>query len=497
MEPFVSTSDTLIGDPHYGFPCPWITTHHKRAGSGFDAYHSSADQIGLLSGKGMETCAASMAAYLYYLADMGSRQVAEIGRMEGAHFAELAKVNMSRQEVDYMREAHALGNGRLERWLWGGDRRAVLAGLAQAEGELAALCKKNARPHKKRSSGKAARLIPRRTAFLSPTAENAPIDIGRRIQRAGLPAWALFWADGRRTIGEIAERIECEETASVGGGRIHNRQVDSEKLGDFFAAHAELGYVELLDPDEMLSKKELVADLRSLGVTKGMDLMVHSSLSAIGRVRGGAAVVVEALIEAVGRSGTLLMPSFNHRSAAVYNSLATPTTNGSIPDIFWRRADTFRSQHPTHAVAASGARAEWYCSQHLDVGIWAAESPIGKLVHHGGYILALGTTHSTSTAYHVAEMSVPCGCIESFANEDRVVDADGQVQTVRGLAFRGGECPVSIGKLEAALDRRHLQQRGGVGAANAQLVLAKNLWKVRREQLRSACPTCVVKPQIR
>ena len=71
-ENFMSTSDTLIGDPQYGFPCPWITTHHRRDGRGFDAYHSSADVAKLLSPKGLETCAASMAAYLYYLADMGS-----------------------------------------------------------------------------------------------------------------------------------------------------------------------------------------------------------------------------------------------------------------------------------------------------------------------------------------------------------------------------------------------------------------------------------------
>jgi len=498
MESFYSTSDTLIGDPHYGFPCPWITTHHKRAGSGFDAYHSSADQIALLSAKGMETCAASMAAYLYYLADMGSREVVEIGRMEAAHFAELAQNKVSRQEADYVREAHSLSNERLKRWLWGGDRRTVLASLAAAEGEVAALCKKNVRQNKKKERvGKALRQIPRRTAFLSPTPENAPVEIGRRIQDAGVPSWALFWADGQRSIADIAERVACEETASVGGLRTRGRRVDMEKFVDYFAAHAELGYVELLDPDQMLSKKKLVADLRALGIKKGMDLMVHSSLSAIGCVRGGASTVVEALLEAVGRSGTLLMPSFNHRAAEVYNASATPTTNGSIPDAFWRRAETYRSQHPTHAVAASGARAEWYCREHLDVGIWAAESPIGKLVHHGGYILALGTTHWTSTAYHVAEMAVPCGCIDSFANEDRVVDAKGQVRAVRGLAFRGGECPVSIGQLEAALDRRDLQQRATVGKAAVQLVLASNLWNVRCEQLRKTCPTCSIKPVIR
>ncbi len=497
LEPFVSTSDTLIGDPQYGFPCPWITTHHQKPGRGFDAYHSSADQIELLSAKGLETCAASMAAYLYYLADMGSSEVVEVGRMEARHFAGLFSAQTSRPEADYLREVHALGNERLKRWLWGGDRRAVLAGLEQAEKEVGKLSKRAVDKTKKGRVPKAAQQIPRRTALLSPTSENTPVDIARRISGSGLSSWALFWADGQRSIAEIVARVACEETASVGGRRTKGRQVDLGKAVDYFAAHAELGYVELLDPDSLLSKRQLVAELRALGVEKGMDLMVHSSLSAIGRVRGGAATVVDALLEAVGKSGTLLMPSFNHLAAKVYNPLATPTTNGSIPDNLWRRSEAARSMQPTHAVAAMGARAEWYCSEHLDVGIWAADSPIGKLVHHGGFILALGTTHWTSTAYHVAEMSMPCGCIESFANEDNVVGSDGQVRPVRGLAFRAGECPVSIDKLTAALDRRGLQRRGGVGRAAAELVLASDLWKVRRQQLRSVCPSCRIKPGIR
>ena len=82
----MATSDTLIGDPQYGFPCPWITTHHRDSGRGFDAYHSSADIEKLLSPKGLETCAASMAAYLYYLADMGSGEAGELVRSENQYF---------------------------------------------------------------------------------------------------------------------------------------------------------------------------------------------------------------------------------------------------------------------------------------------------------------------------------------------------------------------------------------------------------------------------
>ena len=118
---------------------------------------------------------------------------------------------------------------------------------------------------------KEARLIPRRTAPLSPTPENMPVDLGRRLSGSGQTSWALFWAGGRRSIADIAERVASEETAEVGGLSGRGRRVEIEKLIDYFAVHAELGYVELQDPDEMTSKKQLVDDLRKLGVKKGID----------------------------------------------------------------------------------------------------------------------------------------------------------------------------------------------------------------------------------
>lgn len=495
LERFMSTSDTLIGDPQYGFPCPWITTHHRQSGRGFDAYHSSADVEALLSPRGLETCAASMAAYLYYLADMGSREVGELVRTETQHFLSvLKKKERPRAEAEYVRAAHSRSVRRLTRWLWGGHRREVLAAMDAGERHVSAAAAAAARPGKRARRTAQARLVPRRTAVLSPTAENAPAAINARIAATQLAPWALFWADGRRNVGEIAECIACEEADYRAGPRTDG-PVAVDRVYEYFAAHAELGYAELIDPANMIGRQELVRDLRRLGVTPGMDLMVHSSLSAIGFVEGGAETVVDALLQAVGKRGTLLAPSFNHRAATVFNPLTTPTTNGAIPDALWRRPEAVRSMHPTHAVAAIGPRASDYCHRHLEAGIWAPDSPIGQLVHGGGYILALGTTHDTSTAYHVAELSVPCGCIESFALKDRIVREDGTASEVLGLAFRNGPCPVPTHKLDSTLDRRKLQRRGKVGQAECELVKALNLWQVRREHLRHVCPTCTVKPQ--
>ncbi len=50
-------------------------------------------------------------------------------------------------------------------------------------------------------------------------------------------------------------------------------------------------------------------DLAGLGVRPGMTLMVHSSLSRLGSVAGGAQAVVEALVESVASTATLMMPT--------------------------------------------------------------------------------------------------------------------------------------------------------------------------------------------
>jgi hypothetical protein len=92
---------------------------------------------------------------------------------------------------------------------------------------------------------------------------------------------------------------------------------------------------------------------------------------------------------------------------------------------------------------------------------------------------------------------MPCGCIDPFGNIDRVVTSDGTVAEVKGLAFRAGVCPVSPAELDTALNNLGLQRLGKVGKADAALVKASDLWEIRRQHLKDACPNCTIQPSIR
>lgn len=57
----------------------------------------------------------------------------------------------------------------------------------------------------------------------------------------------------------------------------------------------------------LVTKSCLVADLRGLGVHAGQSVMLHASVKAIGWVVGGPDVVLDALLEVLTPSGTLIM----------------------------------------------------------------------------------------------------------------------------------------------------------------------------------------------
>ncbi|MFB3041360.1 MAG: hypothetical protein ACE1ZS_06105, partial [Candidatus Poribacteria bacterium] len=202
VEPFMSTSDTLIGDPKYGFPAPWLTTHYRDKNVASDAYHSSGDTLELVSADGLAACTAAMAGYLYFLANADSKDVVELATAETDWT--LNQLKLSAVEANYLREGHRETIKRLKRWLWGGDQAEIMNHLDECERQVREVAGNGKLALKDGVPG--ASRIPHRKAVLSPDwGNNTHADVKAKMEDAKLKPWALFWADGNRRIDEIAE----------------------------------------------------------------------------------------------------------------------------------------------------------------------------------------------------------------------------------------------------------------------------------------------------
>lgn len=159
-----------------------------------------------------------------------------------------------------------------------------------------------------------------------------------------------------------------------------------------------------------ITLERLMADLTSSGLKPGDHILVHSSLSRIGWVEGGADTVIDALTQAVGSEGTVLFPTLTGAATDSpelpprFDARHTPCWTGKIPETARKRAGTRRSLHPTHSVAAAGRLAEWFTSGHQYVRTpCGVGSPYDKLASIGGKILLIGVTQQSNTSFHHAE----------------------------------------------------------------------------------------------
>ena len=180
-----------------------------------------------------------------------------------------------------------------------------------------------------------------------------------------------------------------------------------------------------------MTKKKLIADLKRIGVRKGMDLFVHSSLKRTGPVQGGPDAIIDGLLEAIGPRGTLLMPTLSSVTPAqpVFHVEHTPSSVGYLTSVFRQRKRAVRSLHPVHSVAAMGPKAEFYTQGHLAVNTpWSPESPYGKLMRNNGWILFLGVNLNVNTCFHALEIEalIP-GIHTEEADTLFVIDYDGVV----------------------------------------------------------------------
>ena len=180
----------------------------------------------------------------------------------------------------------------------------------------------------------------------------------------------------------------------------------------------------------LVTRSTLAEELRELGVRPGETLLVHSSLSSLGWVPGGAVAVVQGLLDALGPGGTLVVPTQTgdlsdpalwgnppvpehwwadiRASMPSYDPLITPSRGvGVLPETMRTWPGALRSAHPQTSFAALGPRASAVVDGHAPDCRLGERSPLARLEELGARVLLLGAGYDACTSFHLAEYRIP------------------------------------------------------------------------------------------
>jgi len=221
---------------------------------------------------------------------------------------------------------------------------------------------------------------------------------------------------------------------------------------------------------------DVVEGLGRAGVVSGDVVFVHASLRRLGHLESGPEMVIEALLEAVGPGGTVVMPGFSFQllevSAPVFDVLRTPVWASKLYEAFRTRAGVFRSHHVTHSVCAAGARARELTAEHSTTPC-GAESPFRKLAAWGAKILLMGVSHNSSTTFHAAEEQEKLfyvGARELVGAT--LVDEQGRTRPLLSYVHQMSR-EYDFNRMDEPLTRAGAQQQTAIGGAIVRVVDAR------------------------
>lgn len=222
-----------------------------------------------------------------------------------------------------------------------------------------------------------------------------------------------------------------------------------------------------------VTREQVAFDLKLCGLGRGDVILMHSALSSIGFVEGGADAVVDAVLDVLGPEGTFAASTLAISRTEPFDPQNTPSTVGRISEAMRARPGAVRSGHPVHSIVALGARAEELCAGHESTTGCGEGSPYLKLVDMGGKIVLLGVDMNRNTTLHAIEDLMDSCYLEELDLPAPVYVENYSEKTVHIEKFPPGHRDFL--RFTPVLRRAGALQEGRVGRAVVKVIDAKKM----------------------
>jgi aminoglycoside 3-N-acetyltransferase len=239
-----------------------------------------------------------------------------------------------------------------------------------------------------------------------------------------------------------------------------------------------------------IKKERLISDLKEIGLMSGDHVSIASALSKVGHIEGGPQVFVDAVREAIGLQGTIMVNTYTSgffiyqleaaNRSPPFDSRTTSSVSGIISETVRISPQARRSRHPMSSVAAIGHKAGFLTDGHVPNA--PARLPYSKLAEIDGKSLFIGLGNNLVALRHEAQYRaslMDAVHVEACVN---YVDEDGQIRLFRGTDVTA--CTRALPRLVPIMRQQGILREGMIGNARAILVSTKEAIDFMTNQLQ-------------
>lgn len=153
---------------------------------------------------------------------------------------------------------------------------------------------------------------------------------------------------------------------------------------------------------------DFAASLKKAGVKNGDVIFVHSDIGSFGKLLTAdrqllLGSLLRSMKEAVGPSGTIVMPTFSYsfEKDGIFDVENTKSTVGTLTEFFRKQKNVGRTSHPNHSIAVWGRMEKEFLDADNDT--FGTNSVFARLHNIKGKIVFLGASFQSCTFIHYIE----------------------------------------------------------------------------------------------
>lgn len=237
----------------------------------------------------------------------------------------------------------------------------------------------------------------------------------------------------------------------------------------------------------MYTVEDIRKDLENIGIKKGDILLVRADLGAVGKM-ASKTDYVEALIDAVGPSGTIIGLAFTksmfikRNKNSIFKKTTAPYT-GALASIMLKYPNSCRSTHPTNSYVAIGRNAQCLTEKHTEES--GAYDLIQEIIDLDGKMILIGCVNKSPgfTTTHLAEthLNLHKRIIFPWLNT-AYYEKNGELQLFKRQDI--GSCSSTFYKLYGDYLKSEALTQGYVGKAYSIIIDAKKAYEIDYSILR-------------
>ena len=258
----------------------------------------------------------------------------------------------------------------------------------------------------------------------------------------------------------------------------------------------------------MITALDVKRALEELGVTEGDSIITHSSFKSVGPTEEGAKTIVDGMLLAVGKEGTVIFPTLcSNDWQNVYKNwtLDAPSDVGYLTNYFRCLPDAKRSNQATHSVAAIGRLADELTKTHGESGKrygifgdtpFSADSPWEKMYNLDTKMLFIGVGLRKCTLRHFVEYCVMNEYLEKAKKSEKYEELKDKLWTFEKngeyVWDNQGIWPrIESEFIGTVLEPEGKLKRGRIGDAEVLLVSARDFADKARELMLQRHPSAL------